>query len=409
MPRILLPPTVSGRYITNRGVHLLPFAHHGFWMGKVWEWMDLLISMDISWVVIINDGDSVLQEVTVQVPGGTRRISPIRALLEAGVIPLIRDSQKFPRIFTSMATVEQTVAIYDEFGLRPFWILYNEPFDSREWIHEKVPPYEDAWNIIVDCWTRSARLVAGCGAYVGFPDGPGYSENPFERIRGAKDLFDAGLAYYTVHCYGKGRPEGYPYDPVTQTGEPLTEAGYRAALDDYWGDPQWQEEPLATLNARRAALAHPGLTALQDDTCWRGWEKVVYWSQEAFGYVVPMALTEGGWVPRDRAGSGSDIDNRWPHTTPNMVGKKTLQMFDVPSPLFAICPWLLGDDSMIPGGVGWYYDAWTGWAFADQYGFHKPVVKMLQDNPDGITVYGLVRGAHTDLGQALALLEQIGE
>ncbi len=80
-----------------------------------------------------------------------------------------------------------------------------------------------------------------------------------------------------------------------------------------------------------------------------------------------MALTEGGWTPRDRAGSGGDIDIRMPHTTPKMVAKKTLQIYDAPSPFFAICPWLLADDAMLPEGyAGWPYDAWVGWAYHRQ-------------------------------------------
>ena len=65
----------------------------------------------------------------------------------------------------------------------------------------------------------------------------------------------------------------------------------------------------------------------------------MHWSLESFGFVVPMAMTEGGWVPRDRPGSGHNTDIRMPLTTPNMVAKRTLQMYDTPSPFFAICPW----------------------------------------------------------------------
>jgi hypothetical protein len=95
--------------------------------------------------------------------------------------------------------------------------------------------------------------------------------------------------------------------------------------------------------------------------------------------VVPMALTEGGWVPRDRPGTGLNTDIRTPHTTPRMVAKKTLQMYDAPSPFFSICPWLLACEDM--GGSGWPYDAWHGWAYADQYGSKKPVITALESTP----------------------------
>ena len=106
---------------------------------------------------------------------------------------------------------------------------------------------------------------------------------------------------------------------------------------------------------------------------------MLHWSRETFGFEVQIGMTEGGWVPRDRAGSGSQIDIRWPYTTPNMVAEKTLAMYKDESPLFAICPWLLADEDM--GGSGWPFDAWHGWAYSDKYGRWKPVIRMLQDNP----------------------------
>ena len=138
-------------------------------------------------------------------------------------------------------------------------------------------------------------------------------------------------------------------------------------------------EPIELLNQRRTELKAPELTPVSDDTCWRGWEKVALWSLETFGYVVPMALTEGGWVPRDRPGTGPNTDIRMPHSTPKMVAKKTLQMYDTPSPFFAICPWLLADEDM--GGSGWPFDAWHGWAYNERYGQKKPVITTLQQTP----------------------------
>jgi hypothetical protein len=159
----------------------------------------------------------------------------------------------------------------------------------------------------------------------------------------------------------------------------LTEEAYRRLLDDYADDRQWWEEPTELINQRRTDLQSAGLTAIHDDTCWRGWEKIAHWSLQTFGYVVPMAMTEGGWVPRDRPGTGPNTDIRMPHTTPRVVAKKTLQMYDAPSPFFAICPWLLADQDM--GGSGWPFDAWHGWAYTEKYGRKKPVIQALQNTP----------------------------
>ncbi len=396
-----IPEVVSGRTVTRRGVHLHPFGYHGQWMERHSYWTDLLVSMGMSWVVILTEGDSVLERIN--------GITPAEVLLDAGIIPIIRDKQHFPRHFENMATVERTVDVYGRYGLRPFWILYNEPFDEREWVHG-VPNYEDAWAIIADRWMSGASILARLGAYVGFPDGPCFSDNPFERTLDARWLWDEGWAFYTGHHYGKGRPLDYPYDVVSQTGKQLSEEAYREALDDYADDPAWSDVPLDAMNQARAALASPGKTAIEDDTCWRGWEKVAYWSQQTLGYIVPMAMTEGGWVPRDRAGSGTDSDIRWPQTTPRMVAQKTLAMFEADSPFFAICPWLLADEDM--GGGGWPFDAWHGWAYDDLYGRQKPVIKTLQENPPGVrttpdltAVADKLRGARGRLQEAIVDLD----
>ena len=364
-----IPETVSGRRVTNRGVHLHPFGFHGDWLRDAPYWVDLLVDMDMSWVVIITDGDSVRQTY------GTKK-SPLEVLLEAGIIPIIREQRLFPYPFADQETFLWTVDLYQDYGLRPFWIIRNEPFDIREWVRHKVPA--NALEIVMRVWSEAAQYIAANGGYVGFPDGPCYDFNPFEKIEeyGCRWIFDEAKGFFTGHHYGKNRPRDYPYDAVTRHGTPLSEEAYRRLLDDYAGDPRWREEPLELINQRRAELKSPGLSPVADDVCWRGWEKGGHWSRQSFGYVVPMAMTEGGWVPRDRPGSGPGVDVRMPHTTPKMVAKKTLQIYDTPSPFFAICPWLLADQDM--GGTGWPFDAWHGWAYNEKYGIQKPVVTVLK-------------------------------
>ena len=366
-----IPLRVSGRLVTNRGVHLQPFGHHGDWLNRASYWVDLMVSMGMSWAVILTDGDSVRQK--------HHGLNPIEVLLEAGIIPIVREMKQFPAQFTERDTFLWTVEVYGRYGLKPFWIVRNEPFDIREWAGQRVPA--DAWQTIMIVWAQAARFIASNGGYVGFPDGPCYRFNPFESIRDfdCQWIFDQGLGFYAGHHYGKNRHRDYPYDAVSRYGADLTDEAYRQALDDMAGDPRWREEPLDLINQRRDTLQNPGLTPLHDDTCWRGWEKVAHWSLETFGYVVPMALTEGGWVPRDRAGTGPDTDIRVPHTTPRMVAKKTLQMYDTPSPFFSICPWLLACEDM--GASGWPYDAWHGWAYSDKYGSKKPVIDALEATP----------------------------
>ena len=382
--RLDIPATVSGRTVSNRGVHLLPAAYHGTWMREAGYWVDLLVSMGMSWVVIITDGDSVHEQCETDRYG---RISPLELLLENGIIPIVRDgTTPFPRPFRNMQAVAEAVPVYAEHGLQPLWMVANEPFDGREWKKKKKfppdanDPDDFAW-VMGLCQERMSRVIEN-GGIAGFPDGPCYPENPFRHLD--KSQWDDGLAFYAAHNYGKGRPVDYPYDAVTRYGVRLKEEEYRAALDDYADDERWHTESLGLMNQRRRELARPCLTALQDETCWKGYELTQQWAIDTFGYEVPMALTEGGWCPRDRAGTGPNTDIRWPHTTPKMVAKKTLAAYEGGHPFFSICPWLLADDAMCPAGfVGWPYDSWVGWAYNRQYGREKPIVKMLQDNPPG--------------------------
>lgn len=367
--------------VSNRGVHGYPASYHRWYLeDRGLYWARLLRSMHISWIVLLTDGDSVLERCDVPGWGWT---TPLEFFLENLVVPIVRDSTTpLPRPYTNWRAVERAVPIYAKHGMRPLWICRNEPFDSREWASGINPPRPDeaGMSFVCSILQNDMRLVAESGGVPGFPDGPGYRLNPW-------DFMDLGVwrangAFYAGHHYGKGREVDHPSNRVAQHGDPYTEAQYRADLDDYAGEPGWMEPPLAEVNAERAARAQEGLTVLQDDVCWRGWGKV-WWFAKQHGLEPAMAMTEGGWVVRDRAGSGNDIDERWAYTTPRMVAKKTLAMYKDPSFFFAVCPWLLADDAMSPGGhgVGFYDAAWVGWAHSDRYGQEKPVVKTLQDNP----------------------------
>ena len=396
---MIIPATVSGRPVTNRGVHLHPFGFHGVWVSDADYWVGLLQSMHMSWCVALSESDAFYTS------GGAR------AMLDGGIIPVVRFNYKLPNHFNEMAAIEQLVNQYSQYNAPCIIQFCNEPFDAREWVRGRVPPDDEAWMIIADRWHEAEKIIIERGAIAGFPDGPSYGTNVFAIIGDPGYHWQDGRAIYLGHHYGKGRPLDYPRDDVSRYGTPLTMEEYRAALDDYADDPAWNEGPyvLELMNQQRAEWANPDLTPVMDDTCWAGWERVRQYSQDYFGLVVQMALTEGGWVPRDRAGSNPQ-DIRWPYTTPKMVATKTLEMFQADSPLLFQCPWLLADEDM--GGVGWPFDCWVGWAYTDKYGREKPVVQVLQDNPPGpsgakglVTLaHGFVSRAAVDLGQALAQL-----
>ena len=390
-----IPTEVSGRPVTNRGVHLLPGQYHTFWCYEKETreyWLNLMVEMGLSWVVIITGGDSVLEKMD-------DGLSPYEHLILRGIIPIVRDYAKLPRYFANMATVHRMADIAQKYNIPVMFKLWNEPRDDREWNSGTSP--DDWWNIFIDRWNSAAPLVLENGGYPGFPDGPEYDfvkENPFRDT--ASYLWEDDLAWFGCHPYGKGRPLNYPYDDVSQEATVLTVPELDAALDDFAGQEAWVDPALWEMNRQRRQWVHPGKTILDDATCWWSWKRVDYYARKAFGKGVPMAVVEGGFVPRDRPGTGPDADFRWPLTTPKMVAKKTLAIFQEQTPLFAICPWLLADEDM--GQGGWPFDAWHGWAFSDMYGRRKPVIQTLIDNPPvaGCPALGEIRLARKELAGA---------
>jgi hypothetical protein len=374
---IKIPKVVAGRTVTKRGVHLHPSGHHGYWCRDAErraDVLELLLSMHMSWVVMLTDGGSILDKYD--------GYTPAEWMLMNGIIPIVRDYCKLPAPFSNMATVEALATVYDRYGVPLLFKCWNEPQDDREWASGTAP--DDWWERFIDRWNAAAPLVLQNGGYPGFPDGPGYDfdkQHPFRDT--ARYLWDDNLAWYALHNYAKGRPIDYPYDQVSQHGTELHQWEKDEMLDDFKDDPVWTDPPLEDMNRLRKKLAVQGKTVLDDDTCWMAGAKVLHYAREHLGHSVKIATVEGGWVPRDRAGTGLDIDYRWPHTTPKMVAKKTIEaMAHYSEYLFAVCPWLLADSEM--GHGGWPYDAWWGWAYLEQYGMHKPVIHALQEYSPGL-------------------------
>lgn len=382
------PPVVSNREVTRRGVHLHPFPHHAYWCGdpeRRATILQKLQDMGISWVVILTPPGPDT--------GAFEKFddkTPVEWLLDAGIIPILRYADApLPRPFMGREAVRQSVQIYARYGLKPPWILWNEPGNDREWKDLIVPP--DWWSIFVGLWMQGAMQVLEEGGIVGFPDGPDYDfveQHPFRDV----DAFfwNHPDVFYSLHLYCKGRPDDCPEDPVSLTGIPLTEAEWQQALDDFWGNPDWMQPPLEVMNAQRLAKkeANPVLWGQDQNgrwysdytACWLAWKLVEYHARQILGFVPPLAVTEGGWVPRDRAGSGGDIDDRWALTTPKAVARQTVGLYE-DSNFFAICLWLYACAFM--GGSGFEDAAWWGWAWWLIYGEYAPVVQALIDNPPG--------------------------
>lgn len=397
-----LPETVAGRQVTPRGVHLLPAGYHDAWLPRADYWLGLMESMNLAWVVALSDGDAVTRPQDLI--GGR---SVVQLFLAQGIIPIVRIQCKLPRPYTHIAHVEELVRQYEPYGLRPIVQLANEPGDPREWVNGQVP--DDWFSFYCNEWFPSAAgSVVAAGGVAGFADGPCYPGDPFLLMQGTWPMWMAHDIVYLGHHYGLNRPPAYPYDSVAQYGTPaISDEDLRAHFGPHYDDPGLNDVPAALMTEARVNWPpQPGLTAIEDDTCWRGWERVQYWMQEHFGQTLLMAMTEGGWTPGARAGSGPDADIRYPKPTPQTVAAYTLDAFNAETPMFAQCPWLLADQEM--GGGGWPYDSWVGWAYADIYGREKPVVDWLQENGDVDIPMAVARlcDGQAHVGELLSILQE---
>lgn len=406
---MMIPKEVCGRPVTKRGVHLHATGHHGFWLERAEYWVDLLQSMGMSWAVLLSDSDGAM---VPQAAAGGR--SAIEVLLDGGIIPVIRFVESnLPRHFEHMDHVVTAVRQYDPYGVTPIFQWPNEPGNGREWVNE-VP---DNWReIFFDRWLNFCRLVIERGGIAGFPDGPCYDEDPFPRIESTWPWWEDGKCIYLGHFYGLNRPPDYPYDPIQREGLQWSEDDLRQALGQWYDEPAFNDVPLEVMNRKRIEQMSPSLTAIDDDTCWRGFEKIEHWMGLNFGHVLPMALTEGGWTPGARAGGGSNAELRYPKPTPETVADYTLRAFGETTPMLFQCPWLVASGDM---GMDddWPFDAWHGWAYPEAGSPDcprcKPVMRILQDNPaNGAPTArgkigeskGHIDRADNSLGEALELM-----
>jgi len=386
--------------MSKRGVHLHPTGHHKAWIGQADYWTGLMKSIGLEYVVCLSDSDGAM--VSHASAGGR---SAIQVLLDAGIQPVIRFvPSNLPRRFTHMTHVETAVRQAEPYGVKLIFQWPNEPGDGREWVKD-VP--DDWFWIFLDRWQGFARIVIERGGIAGFPDGPCYDEDPFPHMTSMWQEWEAGNCIYLGHFYGLNRPPDYPYDAIQREGLQWTEDDLKEALGPWYDDPGYNDVPLELMNRKRREQMDPCLTAIDDDTCWRGFEKVEYWMLLNFGKVLPMALTEGGWTPGARAGGGPNSELRYPKPTPDTVAKYTSQMFSEHTPMLFQCPWLLADGDMAGGDQGWPYDAWHGWTFPEtgtpDCPRCKPVIRALQTE---VTPEQEIAAAQGHIDDAVLLLDK---
>jgi hypothetical protein len=358
---------------SNRGVHLHAGRYQGGWMqpeDKFQEWIERLKRIKATWVVMITSGMSCVEVIDGD--------PAVEKLLQEGIVPIIRDDGKINREFENMDAVRKTARIYGNYGIKPIWIYRNEPWDDREWRGGIVPP--NALEIYTDHFKKFAGIVLELGGIPAYADPLGDWDHIFSLMTDIADLWRDRAICFAGHFYGKARPIDYPEDDVSRLGLQLIDGMLEVLLDDFYDNPDFNDVPLHVINSERLRLADPDKTYLDDATCFGAWRNVRHWAMAHLGCEIAMCMTEGGWVPKDRAGSGPNSDLRFVNTTPKKVATKTLQMFEADDHgMFGVCPWLLSNIHM--GGTGgWQDDSWcTGsWISDPGYPFDKtPVMTLL--------------------------------
>lgn len=345
----------------GRGIHWSASPYH-LSGHELDYWMNELQAMGIKWVKVIDDGGGSATELC-------------RRLVDIGVMPVVRlyignPGHIQPRNQEAIRRLMDAGALYFETN--------NEPDLAIEWEDGVVP--RNWLEIVVDNFIIDATEIIEMGGYPAFPAmGVGTQVNPFQLIaaRGRQDLFQNG-AWLAIHNYVLNHPLDYPYDPVNQTGQPLTQQEYES---NRW---VWDNDPLSVVNRLRAEGANPGADLRDDST---GWLAYSLWNEqivEAFGHSAPIMSTEGGVVVGDRQDGRYGRNDVYRHEQVSMWIQEFL-VSSAPAWYFTVFHWLIANNAMGQYRPGWETQCWYGnwWDKEFQLYGRLPVVDSLKRTSPG--------------------------
>jgi hypothetical protein len=376
----------------RRGIHWSASIYHP--VGSALDfWLAELQAMKIKWVKVLDDGGGSSLEVS-------------QRLLAADIMPIVRVYRMEPNPGTINGREQDTIRRLVAAGVR-YFETNNEPDLSAEWKGGKVPPN---WpDIVVDNFIVDADIVLAAGGLPALPaTAVGSKANLLELVikRGRADLFEKG-AWIAIHNYTLNHPLDYPYDPVNQQGQSVSQAEF-----DELGPWAWEGVPRDTINQWRASDKNPGDTIADDASCFLAFQAVDQFARQALGFPVPIISTEGGPVV------GWKEDRRYPRVTPKLHSERVVAIAEYmqgtreihgercPSNYFTMCHWLLANYRIGFMAPGWESQAWyTDWWNKD-FGLQGalPVVEALkalpgtivEDHGDSAAITGKVQRADND-------------
>ncbi len=375
----------------RRGIHWSASVYHP--TGAALDfWISELQAMKIKWVKLLDDG-------------GGSSLELCQRLLAADIMPVVRLYRLEPNPGHIGGREEETIRRLVAAGVR-YFETNNEPDLDIEWKGGRRPAN---WlDIVVDNFIIDAEKVQAAG---GLPAVPAMAVGTKVDVvgavvaRGRADIFEKG-AWVAIHNYTLNHPLDYPYDPVNQEGQPVSQEEY-----DRLGPWAWEGRPRELINEWRQTDKNPGDTLADDPSCWLYFLLADEMVVNALGYHLPIISTEGGPVV------GWKEDRRYPRVDPFthadwvvaitefMQGTREIHGLRCPDSYFAMCHWLIANYRMGFLAPTWESQSWyTDWWNNDfNLRGELPVVarlKALPGVPAGDTrkaqVVGRVTRADTD-------------
>lgn len=334
----------------GRGLHWSASVYHP--SGSALDfWIDELLAMKIKWLKVLDDG-------------GGSSLDLCKRLLAADIMPVVRLYRLEPNPGHIGGREEETIRRLVAEGVR-YFETNNEPDLALEWQGGRMP---DNWvDVVVENFIHDADAVLALGGLPALPAlAVGRKVNFIEGVvrRSRADVFERG-AWIAIHNYTLNHPLDYPYDPVNQEGQPVSQEEY-----DRLGSWAWEGRPRELINEWRQSDKNPGNTIHDDPSCFLVFQLFAEYAFSALGYYVPIISTEGGPV------IGWKEDRRYPRVdaqthadwtvaiTEYMQGQRTINGQPCPPYYFAMCHWLianyrLGFMSPTWESQSWYTDWWS--------------------------------------------------
>lgn len=334
----------------RRGIHWSASVYHptgaalDFWIGE-------LQAMKIKWVKIMDDG-------------GGSSLELCQRLLAVDIMPIVRFYRLEPNPGHIGGREEDTLRTLVAAGVR-YFETNNEPDLAAEWKGGRMP--SNWFDIVIDNFIIDADKVLAAGGLPALPAmGVGSRSDPVGTVvaKGRADIFERG-AWVAIHNYAINHPLDYPYDPVNQEGQPVSQEEYNRL-----GPWAWDRLPRELINQWRESDKNPGDTLADDAVSWFAFVLADQLAAKALGYHVPIISTEGGVV------TGWKEDRRYARIDPNthadwtiaitefMQGTREIHGLHCPDYYFAVCHWLIANyraGFLMPTweSQSWYTDWWN--------------------------------------------------